>query len=71
MNTFEPLISFLKKNGFKIYQDYKKSKKYLHKNFYIYASKDASIENNDYFSLRDKNNYVAFNRILTKKIEQN
>lgn len=71
LNTFEPLISFLKKNGFKIYQDYKKSKKYLHKNFYIYASKDASIENNDYFSLRDKNNYVAFNRILTKKIEQN
>ena len=71
LHTFEPLISFLKKNGFKIYQNYEKNKKYPHKNFYIYASKDSSIENNDYFNMRDKNSYVAFNNILTKKIKEN
>ena len=63
-NTYYPLLNFLKENGFKIFDNYKKSKKYPHHNFYIYATQEFDENKTDYFILRNKNDYVSFNKIL-------
>lgn len=69
LSTFNPLINFLKKNGFKVFENYKINEKYPHQNFYIYASQEKDEQKNDFFFLRDKNDYVSFNKILRNKLK--
>ena len=69
LSTFKLLYDFFKNNGFEIYQKYKKSENYPHHNFYIYASRENNKYKNDFFSLRDKNDYVSFNKILRDKLK--
>ena len=67
LNTFEPLVDYLSNCGFKIYLNYKKIK-LIDINYYIYASQTINQDKKDYFNLRDKNDYVSFNKILKRKI---
>ena len=71
INTFNYLVNFLYKHNFKIHSNYKKSQTHPHLNFYVYASRNTNNEKSDYFSLRDKNDYISFNRIIKKKIIEN
>ena len=68
LNTFEPLVDYLSNCGFKIYLNYKENQTHRHLNYYIYASQTINQDKKDYFNLRDKNDYVSFNKILKRKI---
>jgi len=66
--TYHPLLNFLKENGFKTFENYKKSEKHPHLNFYIYATQEFNQKNDNFFFLRNKNDYVSFNKILRNKL---
>ena len=70
LNTYNSIKLFLENNGFEIFEDYKKHNMYPHQNYYIYASKEKETDIDDYFYLRDKLDYVVFNKILRNIIKK-
>ena len=69
LNTYDVLVNFLKRNDFEIYDNYKKNTKFPHLNYYIYASRLSIDKENFFFNLRNKNDYIYFNKILRNKLK--
>ena len=70
IQTYLKIKNFLKNNGYHIFDNYKKTKTNKHNNYYIYASKNKYRFSENFFYLRDKLDYVSFNKILRSIISK-
>lgn len=68
--TYLKIKNFLENNGYYIFNNYKKTKTNKHNNYYIYASKNNYGFSENFFYLRNKLDYVSFNKNLRSIISK-